>query len=259
MALAGHPDGGIATFAPLGQLVEQRKGDHLRKGTTRRMRFGLKGRIWQAALVLALLVGLVGFAGIKPAAAANSYIDTDVLNLRTDPGVWASVVTQMYQGEPVSVLDGPTDDGWYQVSYYGNVGWAWGGYLIVGGYLGWDGAPPSTGGSSGGAIAVSDGPGNKWIDVNRSSNIVTLFEGDNAVASYYASLGYDTSDQGFYATASGTYYIYGKNADLTWTDWGKAYIEYWMAFDGERSNGFHSWSMDANGNVIPNGDGLTGG
>ena len=107
---------------------------------------------------------------------------------------------------------------------------------------------------------LTTGPHNAITDVpGVHVGHVTLFEGDNAIASYYASLGYDTSDQGFYATASGTYYIYGKNADLTWTDWGKAYIEYWMAFDGERSNGFHSWSMDASGNVIPGGDGLTGG
>ncbi len=231
----------------------------MREETTRQRRHGTGKRLWQAGMVLALLVGLIGFAGVKPAAAASSYIDTDVLNLRTDPGVWASVITKMYQGESISVIDGPTDDGWYEVDYAGNVGWAWGGYLAVNGSLGWDGAPPSTGGDSGGDIAVSDGPGNKWIDVNRSSNTVTLFEGDNAVASYNASLGYDTSDQGFYSTASGTYYIFGKNAGLTWTDWGKAYIEYWMAFDGDRSNGFHSWSMDANGNVLPNGDGLTGG
>ena len=46
---------------------------------------------------------------------------------------------------------------------------------------------------------------------------------------------------------------------LTWTEWGQAYITDWVGFDPDRFNGFHSWSMDENGNVLPWGDGATGG
>lgn len=203
-----------------------------------------------------VMLAFSAVVGLHSATAASSYIDTDVLNLRDDAGVWGNVITEMYQGDAITVIDGPTDDGWYYIDYNGTEGWAWGGYLTVWGSLGWDGPPPSTGGVASAAEAYTP---EKWIDVNRSSGVVTLYEDDVAVASYYASLGYDTSDQGFYATASGTYYIYGKNQSLTWTEWGQAYIEDWMAFDSERSNGFHSWSMDQYGNVLPNGDGKTGG
>jgi hypothetical protein len=197
-------------------------------------------------LLIALSLMLVGPR--QADAGSAGYVDTDLLNLRAEPGTWSGIVDQMPQGSPVEVLDGPTGDGWYKVSYYGNVGWAYGGYLSVNGAPGW-------GEWVGGGSAAPE----RWIDINRSSSTVTLYEGDDVVASYGASLGWDQTDQGFYATASGTYYVYGKNAELTWTEWGQAYIMYWVAFDSERYNGFHSWSMDANGNVIPGGDGATGG
>ena len=62
-----------------------------------------------------------------------------------------------------------------------------------------------------------------------------------------------------YATAIGTYYVYEKNAALTWTDWARGYIEYFVAFDPDRYNGFHAWTMDKKGRVIEGGDGATGG
>jgi hypothetical protein len=175
-------------------------------------------------------------------AATTGEIATDVLNLRTDPGTWGDVITQMTWGEAVEILDGPTDDGWYQVSYDGEVGWAFGEYL-------------SFGGVGGGGRGSSE----RWIDVDRSSQTVTLYEGENALASYWGALGYDDSDDGYYATAIGTYYVYDKWANLSWTDYGQAYITNWVGFDPERANGFHSWSMDENGNVIDGGDGATGG
>jgi hypothetical protein len=200
-----------------------------------------------ARLALLLLLVVI-VAGPRSAGAASSgRVDTDLLNLRDGPGTWATVIDQMPQGSPVRVLDGPTDDGWYKVRYDGIVGWAYGGYLSVDGAPGW-----ATGGET------QAGP-EHWIDVSRSNGTVTLYVGDEAIATYYASFGYDTSADGFYSTALGTYYVYGKNADLTWTEWGHAYIMYWVAFDPDRYNGFHSWSMDANGNVIPGGDGPTGG
>jgi uncharacterized protein YraI len=194
-------------------------------------------------LVLLLLSAITGLGTpIGAAAATTAEVATDVLNVRTDPGTWGDVIAQMTWGESVEVLDGPTDDGWYQVSYYGEIGWASGEYLSFGGV-----------GSSG------SGSSERWIDVDRSSQQVTLYEGDNAVASYWAVLGYDDSDDGYYATAIGTYYVYDMWSDLSWTEYGQAYITNWVGFDPERANGFHSWSMDENGNVIDGGDGPTGG
>jgi len=154
----------------------------------------------------------------------------------------------MWEGQYIGVLAGPTDDGWYEVEYQGSVGWAFGSYLWVNGGAGWGG---------GGGISSSDGE--RWVDVNRSNRMVTLYEGNTAVESYWASFGWDESSSGFYSTAIGTYYVYTKNAGLAWTDWGQVYIKYWVGFDASRFNGFHSYSLDADGNTLPNGDAATGG
>lgn len=195
-----------------------------------------------AAAVFVAQIALSDFAR----ASEVAYVDTDVLRLRDGPGKWADVILDMSQGEAMEVIGGP-DDGWYQVDYNGTVGWTWGGYL-------------SFEGSSEGSSVGSAGSGPEhWIDVNRSSATVSLMVGDDTVESFGASLGYDDSDDGFYATANGTFSVYSMTSDLTWTDWGQAFIDDWVAFDPDRSNGFHAWSMDENGNVIPNGDGPTGG
>jgi uncharacterized protein YgiM (DUF1202 family) len=266
-----------------------------------------------------LLSMLLAATPIRHAAAASDgYVDTDVLNLRDDAGTWANVIDKMYQGEPVTVLAGPTDDGWYEVDYYGEQGWAYGGYLVVDGSPGW---ADSSGGAVGGVGATAwvdtdslnvradastdasvidelgagaevsvigspvngfvpidyygqpayvwsdylsfDGPVDPgpehWIDVDRSSQMVTLYVGDEPIASYWAAMGYDHSDSGFYSTAVGTYYVYSMYKDLSWTAFGQTYIEDWVGFDPDRVNGFHSFSMDSNGNILPNGDGQTGG
>jgi L,D-transpeptidase-like protein/SH3 domain-containing protein len=187
------------------------------------------------ALVLAIGAGIP--TGVR--AATTAEIDTDALNLRDAPSTLGDVLAVMGWGESVEVLDGPTADGWYEVSYGDETGWA------LGDYLSFDG--------------VGGGSDERWIDVDRSTQEVTLYDGNDPIASYWAAMGYDQSDDGYYATAIGTYYVYAKHAELAWTEYGQAYISDWVAFDPDRNNGFHSWSMDADGNVLPWGDGATGG
>lgn len=284
-------------------------------------------RMWLFGIgIFVALVLAIGLNTNNARAYADGYVDTDVLNLRDGPGTWASVVTQMWQGEYVGVLDGPNGDGWYQVEYQGSVGWAYGGYLAVNGQSGWasdvgssssgvwstawvatdslnmrswagldapivgslwtgaevsvtgaavNGFVPITSGGISAWVASDllswDGPvaqtyqaapqpsAERWVDVNRSTQMVTLYEGNVAVASYWAALGWDNSSDGFYSTAIGTHYVYSKYRDISWTDWGQVYIKFWVGFDESRVNGFHSYSLDANGNVLANGDGPTGG
>ncbi len=212
------------------------------------------GQLILLALASALLLALfsVFSPAARVAAASDGYVDTDVLNLRDSPSTDGQIITQMWQGEYVAVIDGPTGDGWYQVEYDGTVGWAYGGYLSIDGVGGW-----ASDAGVGGVSSASSGE--RWIDFNRSSQTVTLYEGSTPVASYWGAIGWDSSSDGFYSTAIGTYYVYSKYAPIAWTDWGQTYIKYWVGFDPGRSNGFHSYSLDANGNVLPNGAGATGG
>ena len=248
-------------------------------------------------------------------AAEDAYIATDVLYLRAEPGTDGAVLAEMYDGEYLAVIDGPSEHGWYYVDYAGINGWAHGKYLSIGGSGGW--ATDSDVGASGGtawvgtdALNVRAGPSQnaevidivtqgaelaiaggseagfypilagggigwvwaeyvsweavgagpeRWLDVDRSSGTVRMMVGDGPIATYVASMGFDDSDDGFYATALGSYHVYEKVGGLSWTPYGQAYIKYWVGFDQSRLNGFHSYSLNENGKRIRGGDGPTGG
>src|SRR5690606_37637777 len=93
----------------------------------------------------------------------------------------------------------------------------------------------------------------RWIDVNRSTGAVSLMIGDSVQATYWASLGWDTSADGFYSTAVGTHYIHGFDYSNHYTPFADAYISHCIAFDPVRFNGFHSYSKDADGSILPVG------
>jgi L,D-transpeptidase catalytic domain len=100
--------------------------------------------------------------------------------------------------------------------------------------------------------------GEYWVDVNRSYQTVNLMIGTTSVATFYASMSRDPGD-GFYGTATGTYYIYEKVAGLQYTPYAGAYFMYWAGFDPYRFNGFHSWTMDRYGYLLNGGWGPTAG
>ena len=185
--------------------------------------------------------GEPGWASVESAVVGSSggsvWVATDALNLRTEPNLDAHVVGSAGQGEQLSIAGNPVD-GFYPV-YYGDVT-AW----VFGDYLSWE--PVSMGQE-------------RWIDVDRSSSTIRLMVGNDQVGYWWAAMGFDNTEDGFYSTAIGTYYVYEKNADLTWTDWAKGYITYWVAFDPDRFNGFHGFTMDKNGYIVEGGDGATGG
>lgn len=97
-----------------------------------------------------------------------------------------------------------------------------------------------------------------WVDVDRTSAVVRLYVGDTVVDRFDAAVSADPGE-GFYSTAIGTYGIYQKIAGLTYTPYADAYFKHWAGFDPERYNGFHSWTMDADGNVLNGGWGTTAG
>ena len=212
---------------------------------------GWGGRARVVASLFAVAIAMVISVGKPVGARADegAAVAAAQLNLRAEPGVWAPVVGQLWQGERLALLDGPTSDDWYQVQAGGQTGWAYGGGLALDGVGG-----PFDAGAPG-----AESGAEHWVDVDRSTQMVTLFEGDTPIAAYWAAMGSDPSDDGFFATAVGTYYIYEKVGGLSWTNFGGAWVEDWVGFDSNRLNGFHTYSMDANGQVIPGGDSPTGG
>jgi len=92
----------------------------------------------------------------------------------------------------------------------------------------------------------------RWIDVDRTTGIVTLHEGGTVVATYQGKIGRDPSPDGFYSTAVGTFRVYSMNRELAETPFAEGvYLTDWVGFDPERSNGFHSPVRDEWGNVHP--------
>jgi uncharacterized protein YgiM (DUF1202 family) len=171
-------------------------------------------------------------------------VDADSLNVRNDASSDAAVIDHYGPGEWIEVI-GDDVNGFSPINYYGDVGW------VASKYLSWDGTYNFA--------SVSTGSGEHWIDVNGATGEVNLMIGNQSQATYWGSVGYDTSSDGFYSTASGTFYVYSMYEPLGYTAWADVYITNWVGFDPSRSNGFHSYSKDANGNVLPNGAGKTGG
>lgn len=211
---------------------------------------------------LGLLGGIASISANKASASGQvGYVAVQGAELFVHPTDLTPIL-YMDEWTPVDVLFGP-HEGLYQVRYYGTDGWIWADYLSL------DGAPASNGNYGGGESApvveteysepVATNSSEHWVDVNRSTGQTRLMIGNETYASFWASLGWEATDYGFYATAIGTYYVYGFRYELHYTAYADNYITHWVAFDPERYNGFHSYTKDGNGNIIPNGAGRTAG
>ncbi|MEJ7838200.1 MAG: L,D-transpeptidase [Thermomicrobiales bacterium] len=182
-------------------------------------------------------------------------IDNDLVNVRADAGTWADVWDSYPGGTWVAVV-GSSVNGFAPIEYGNGIAWISEQNLSWNGTTSYDAVPAAAAGTGG---MTSSGGGERWIDINRTSGLVTLFVGDSVQATYWASLSRDQSADGFYTTALGTWYVTRKYEPLAFTKYANAYITHWVAFDESRDNGFHSYLKDQYGNILPNGSGFTGG
>lgn len=254
--MAGVDDPTAIAVMYAGERVDVLSGPH--NGNIYEINYyGIRGYAWAEHLSLdpgGDLYNASGGGGGGAAAAGWALVNTDALNVRGDASPAAAVWDALTGGTSVEVIGGEVN-GFVPINYNGSQAW------VAAEFLSWDGTVTyATGGGTAPAPAPAPDPGpERWIDINRSTNAVTLFVGDVPQATYYGSLGYDTSDYGFNATAIGTYYVYEKQIDLNYTPFAQAYITHWVGFDPGRFNGFHSYTKDANGNILPNGAGKTAG
>lgn len=192
--------------------------------------------------------GSGGATTALPGSGTAAWVSTDSLNVRADASASAAIWDSFDGGTQVEVV-GEGVNGFVPISYYGDVAW------VSADFLSWDGPAAAVA-----APAAATAPrAERWIDVNRSSGLVTLFEGDQSIAQYWGSLGFDRSNSGFNSTAVGSFRVYRMHQPLHYTEYADAYITDWVGFDPDRFNGFHSWTRDGRGNVLPNGAGLTAG
>lgn len=201
------------------------------------------------ALAALVLIGGAGWITAEDARAGQAAtIVTDGAPLFADHDDH-SVIDWMPEGSRVDFFYGP-HNGLYEIRYYGTVGWTWVENVALDGQS----APAASSSSS----SSSSSSGERWIDVDRSSGAVRLYEGDTVLYQFWGVLS-RSQGEGYYATASGTYYVYAMNADLTYTTFAKNYITHWVGFDPDRRNGFHSYVKYSDGSIHPNGAGLTAG
>ena len=80
-----------------------------------------------------MVMALAGFASAAESEQAIAVGATtgSSLRLREEPTTSASVVTTLNKGIAVAILDNSTTDGWYKISYNGNVGYVSSDYMIV--------------------------------------------------------------------------------------------------------------------------------
>lgn len=96
--------------------------------------------------------------------------------------------------------------------------------------------------------------GERWISIDRGARTVTLHHGDAVVGVYDALIGKDPSQDGYYATAVGTFHVFVKTRELTETPFAPgSYLTDFVGFDPARSNGIHSPVRDAAGDVVATG------
>lgn len=220
------------------------------------------GGATRTQLILAgIAFGLLALLLATPkdvAAGDLATVSTDVLNVRSGPTADSPVIAQAAWGEVLDVWWGPSEDGLYEVMYGDVHGYVSGSYIVFDGGVG--GAATVEGSSGGEEPVAAAATSNRYVDVDRSSGLVTLYEDGIAVYTVWGAMGWEQSDDGFYATANGTFYVFAREEGLTWTDWGRAYVTNYVAFDAKRSNGFHSYSLDKNGQLLEDGgNGPTGG
>lgn len=216
------------------------------------------------AATLGLAAGSASFSANKASAYGSvGYVTVQGAELFVHPSNLTATL-YMDEGAAVDILYGP-HDGLYEIRYYGTDGWIWADYLSLDGYAapagdigGGEEAPVTEDASTEAPAPVAD-TSEHWIDVDRTSGLVQLMIGGEAIAAFWASLGWEATDDGFYATAIGTFNVYGFDYDLHYTDFAENYITHWVAFDPVRFNGFHSYTKDKNGSILPNGAGRTAG
>ena len=101
------------------------------------------------------------------------------------------------------------------------------------------------------SAAVKAPTAGRWIEVDVSRYVVRLMEGERVVRELGpVGVGREI-DTGIYeSTQTGLFKVHNKIADRTYDAPYNTYIQWWVGFDIEKANGFHSLLQDKDGNIV---------
>lgn len=96
----------------------------------------------------------------------------------------------------------------------------------------------------------------RWIDVDVSRYVVRLMDGKQVVREIGpVAVGREIDTGAYESTQTGLFHVYNKIAPLTFDPPYNTYIQWWVGFDPDKANGFHSFLLDRDGKLA---DGATG-
>lgn len=91
----------------------------------------------------------------------------------------------------------------------------------------------------------------RWIDVDVTRFTVKLMDGKQVVREIGpVGVGAQIDTGAYESTQTGLFRVYNKTAGLTFDAPYNTYIDWWVGFDVDKANGFHSFLLDAKGAVV---------
>ena len=91
----------------------------------------------------------------------------------------------------------------------------------------------------------------RWIDVDVSRYVVRLMDGKQVVKEIGpVAVGKQVDTGAYESTQTGLFHVYVKTAPRTFDAPYNTYIEWWVGFDPQKDNGFHSFLQDKDGKVV---------
>jgi hypothetical protein len=90
----------------------------------------------------------------------------------------------------------------------------------------------------------------RWIDVDVTRFTVRLMDGQSTLREIGPiGVGREIDTGRYESTQTGLFAVYTKRAEQTYDAPYDTYIAWWVGFDSAKDNGFHSFLLDAEGNV----------
>jgi hypothetical protein len=91
----------------------------------------------------------------------------------------------------------------------------------------------------------------RWIDVDVTDFRVRLMDGATVLRAIApVAVGAQVDTGAYESTQTGLFHVYDKTADLQYDAPYRTYIRDWVGFDIDRANGFHSFLLDKDGQVV---------